>query len=371
MKIAFDHQIFTTQKYGGVSRYIVNLSKELLLLNQDVKIFSTLFINKYLNTIEKKHIKGYGPLLYPEKLSKLLMFINNYSTNKEINKWKPSVIHETYYSKIITSNFNSPKILTVHDMIHENFMNQPEMISKNRKVLEDKKNSILRADEIICVSENTKKDLLNYYNINQDKISVIHLAVDEMFETNLNDVIFEMNEAPYLLYVGKRGGYKNFKTFILSIAKSDKLKRDFKIVYFGSDNFSDSDKLYFNKIGLKENQIIHKNGNDLLLKSLYKNAKALVYPTLYEGFGLPPLEAMANNCPVIASNRGSIPEILGDAAQYFEPDSIDSITQAIESVVYSEERINELIKKGSNRCDIFSWTKTAKKTLEVYQKVAL
>ena len=368
MKIAFDHQIFTTQKYGGVSRYIVNLSKELLFLNQDVKIFSTLFINKYLNTIEKKYIKGYGPLLYPEKFSKLLMFINNYTTKKEIIKWKPSVIHETYYSKIITSNFNSPKILTVHDMIHENFMNQPEMIAKNKKVLEDKKKSILRADEIICVSENTKKDLLNYYNINQDKISVIHLAVDEIFKTNLNDEIFYMNEAPYLLYVGKRGGYKNFTSFITSIAKSDKLKKDFKIVYFGSDNFSKSDRLYFNKIGLKENQIIHKNGNDLLLKSLYQNAKALVYPTFYEGFGLPPLEAMANNCPVIASNRGSIPEILGDAAEFFEPDSIESMIFAIENVVYSEKRTQELIKNGSDRNKQFSWTKTAKKTLQVYQK---
>jgi len=370
MKIAFDHQIFTTQKYGGVSRYIVNLSKELLLLNQDVKIFSTLFINKYLNTIEKKHIKGYGPLLYPEKLSKLLMFINNYTTNKEINKWKPSVIHETYYSKIITSNFNAPKILTVHDMIHENFMNQPEMISKNIKVLEDKKKSILRADEIICVSENTKKDLLNYYNISQDKISVIHLAVDEMFKSYPNDETFETNEAPYLLFVGKRGGYKNFKTFILSIANSDKLKKDFKVIYFGGDYFSNNDIAYFKELGLRENQIIQKNGNDLLLKSLYQNAKAFVYPTFYEGFGLPPLEAMASNCPVIASNRGSIPEILEDAAEFFEPDSIDSIIQAIESVVYSEERIKELINAGSNRCNEFSWSKTAKKTLEVYQKVS-
>jgi glycosyltransferase involved in cell wall biosynthesis len=368
MKIAFDHQIFTTQKYGGVSRYIVNLSKELLFLNQDVKIFSTLFINKYLNTIENKHVKGYGPLFYPEKLSKILMFINNYTTNKEINKWKPSVIHETYYSKITTSNFKFPKILTVHDMIHENFMNQPEMISKSLKVLEDKKQSILRADELICVSENTKKDLINFYNIDRNKISVIHLAVDEIFKNNSDDVFFETNEVPYLLFVGKRNGYKNFKSFILSIANSEILKKDFNIVYFGSDYFSKSDKTYFSKIGLKENQIIHKNGDDFLLKKLYQNAKAFVYPTFYEGFGLPPLEAMANNCPVIASNRGSIPEILGDAAEFFEPDSIESMILAIEHVVYSEQRSKELIKKGADRYKQFSWTNTAKKTLEVYQK---
>jgi glycosyltransferase involved in cell wall biosynthesis len=370
MKIAFDHQIFTTQKYGGVSRYIVNLSKELLLLNQDVKIFSTLFINKYLNTIKKGNIKGYGPVNYPEKLSKLLMIINNYTTNKEINKWKPSLIHETYYSKIITSDFKSPKILTVHDMIHETFANQPAMISKNMRVLEDKKKSILRADQIICVSENTKKDLLNFYNIDQNKISVIHLAVDDNFKSHPNDKIFDTMEAPYLLFVGKRGGYKNFISFILSIAKSDKLKNDFKIIYFGGDYFSNSDIAYFKKLGLKENQIIQKNGSDHLLKSLYQNAKAFVYPTFYEGFGLPPLEAMANNCPVIASNRGSIPEILGDAAEYFEPDSIDSIIHAIKNVVYSEQRTKELIKKGSNRCTFFSWNQTARKTLDLYRKMS-
>ena len=369
MKIAFDHQIFTTQKYGGVSRYIVNLSKELILLNQDVKIFSTLFINKYLNTINREYIKGNGPFIYPEKLSKFLMLINNYTTNRDINKWKPSLIHETYYAKYPTSNFKTPKILTVHDMIHENFMNQPEMISKNLRVLENKKQSILRADKIICVSENTKKDLLDYYNLDKKKISVIHLAVDDIFKSHSNDNVFVTNEAPYLLFVGKRDGYKNFKSFILSIAKSDKLKRDFKIVYFGGENFSNSERISFKQLGFQEHQIIQKNGDDLLLKSMYKNATAFVYPTFYEGFGLPPLEAMANNCPVIASNKGSIPEILGDAAEYFDPDSIDSIMHAIENVVYSDQRTNELTKNGFDRCNFFSWTKTAKKTLELYENM--
>jgi glycosyltransferase involved in cell wall biosynthesis len=212
MKIAFDHQIFTTQKYGGISRYIVNLTEELILLNQDVNIFSPIFINKYLNRIDLENISGYGPIVFPEKLTRLLMLINNYVANNQIEKWRPNVIHETYYSEKPTSNCKVPKILTVHDMNHEIFINQSSMINKKSSVLNNKNLSILRADHIICASENTKNDLLNYYKICNDKISVVYQAVDDIFVKNINLVSSKLNEAPYLLFVGKRDGYKNFKS---------------------------------------------------------------------------------------------------------------------------------------------------------------
>ena len=133
--------------------------------------------------------------------------------------------------------------------------------------------------------------------------------------------------------------------------------------------FFDKEEVKFIKsVGLKSNQVTHVSGDDNTLKNLYQSAEALVYPSLYEGFGMPPLEAMANGCPVVSSNTSSMPEVIGDAAEYFNPESVEELLSAIENVL-SSNRKEELVNLGFKRVKMFSWKKCAKETLSVYQRL--
>jgi glycosyltransferase involved in cell wall biosynthesis len=362
MKIAFDHQIFLAQKYGGISRYFVNLANNLNSYN-NVEVFAPFHNNFYLknsNFRRNIYLKNNLP-----KTQRIINAINLMLTKNRLNRFKPDIIHHTYYYPSNSFHEFKPIIVsTIHDLIHEKF---PNYFSSNKTIF-NKKKSIESADHLICVSESTKNDLLDYYNIPSEKISVVHHGFELGFnETFSKEISFE--NKPFLLYVGTREIYKNFNFFIKTISKSNRILKDFNIVVFGGCFFTNSEKRYFKECGLESNQLIHVTGDDSTLNFLYRNARALVYPSLYEGFGLPLLEAMANNCPVISSNTSSMPEVLGNAGQYFDPKNSENILYSIESVIYSDSRINELRMLGSERIKYFSWTKCAENTNAVYEKL--
>jgi len=171
------------------------------------------------------------------------------------------------------------------------------------------------------------------------------------------------------LYVGSRGGYKNFRNFILSISSSKKLLTDFDIVLFGGGLLSDADLEFISSNGFSSDQVKQVSGDDNLLGYYYSSAQAFIYPSMYEGFGIPPLEAMAHECPVVSSNSSSMKEVIGDAAEFFNPYDIQEMTHAIEAVVYSEGRMMDLRIKGLARLSYFSWKKCVKETLSVYESL--
>ena len=363
MKIAFDYQIFLSQKYGGISRYFVNLANNLILDN-DVEIVAPFHKNIYLKNINHNRnifLKNTFP-----KTEKILSSLNQIFTISRLNNFKPEILHQTYYSNL---NYNSrfkPKIVTtVHDMIHEKF---PIYFPNNNKIIANKKKSIQKADHIICVSECTKNDLMDLYSVPSHKISVVYHGF-ELENTLIENDEIPLITKPYLLYVGNRSGYKNFNFFIKSISKSSNIIKDFNIIAFGGQNFNKFELELFKSCGFRDNQILHFDGDDSLLNFLYKNARALIYPSLYEGFGLPTLEAMANNCPVICSITSSIPEIVNNAGQYFDPQSSDDILYSIESVVYSDFKVAQLVKNGKERIKAFSWNNCSKNTEAVYMKL--
>ena len=145
--------------------------------------------------------------------------------------------------------------------------------------------------------------------------------------------------------------------------------KDFIIVAFGGGSFSSSEIQLLKTLGIQEGQIIHVSGDDAKLANYYYNASAFIFPSLYEGFGLRVLEAMSLDCPVISSNTSSMPEVIGDAAEYFDPKSEEQIVHAIENVVFSETRRKELIMKGRKRHKRFTWKKCADETFEVYKQL--
>ena len=177
-----------------------------------------------------------------------------------------------------------------------------------------------------------------------------------------------MPNKPYILFVGDRSRYKNFKNFIKAYVSSQKLKNDFNIVCFGGASFLTEEINFFKELNISQ-KIIKIDGNDLELNYVFKKARCFVFPSLYEGFGLPLLESMNMDCPVICSNTSCFPEVVNKAAAMFNPNDIENIRYEIESVVFDNERILNLIKKGKENIKNFSWNKCANETLKIYKSL--
>ena len=365
MRIAYNHQIFSEQEFGGVSRYYSMLADNLFKQGQDVKIFAGLHRNIYLGNLPKGVVKGIEFKKYPLKSGRLFQWLNNMINHVQIKSWQPDIIHETYYSVLPTFKSDVVRITSVYDMIHELFSDQ---FSPLDITMHSKKKTIERADHIISISHSTKNDLIKLFGVKEDKISVVHLGIDlEAFKQP--KVKSQFAEQSYILYVGSRSGYKNFYGMLKACAISNVIKNKIMVIAFGGDDFSSQELLEINKLGFKDGFVQQVGGSDEMLASLYSNALCFVYPSLYEGFGLPPLEAMSAECPVVSSNTSSIPEVINKAGVYFDPNNIDEMCSAMEMVVLDESLRFRLVQLGLENIKLFSWKKCAFETLEIYKKI--
>ncbi len=367
MRIAYDHQIFSTQVYGGVSRYFARIAETLSRWDQSVAVFAPFYLNQELKKLNPRIVRGKSVSTKFPKTNFLVRKLNQQLARRPISEWAPDILHETYYyhdERIISGDF--PIVITVHDMIHELF---PQLFSSHDKTAKRKKKAIFRADHVICVSENTRRDLLSLYDLPIEKTSVVHLGTENLTKL-LPAALPGPIDAPYLLYVGERSAHKNFEGLLRAVSHSTRLSSDFCIVAYGGGALNKVEKKLITELGFKTNQVLQLSGDDRLLKRLYLDAAALIYPSIYEGFGLPPLEAMACGCPVVCSKGGSIPEVVGNAGTYFDAYSQDDITKSIEDTVYANrEDLQKLIKSGSLRQEIFTWDACASRTLEIYKKL--
>jgi glycosyltransferase involved in cell wall biosynthesis len=365
MKVIYDAQIFTQQEFGGISRYICALASQMSHVpGVDVKIVAPLHINQYLKDADSDLVTG----IYVRRLPKTGRVIKSLSValfGPVAGLMHPDLVHETYYAQH-TSNRQVPHVLTVYDMIHEKF---PESFRDGDAVTRSKKYALKRVDHILCISENTRRDLLEMHQLPEDRITVTYLGYDALPNTGLqaHEVV---GSNPYILHVGGRHGYKNFDGLLHAFAASSWLKANFRLVCFGAGTLSADELGLMSGLGLSAAQVIHVAGGDERLAALYKGAAAFVYPSKYEGFGIPPLEAMSLDCPVICSSTSSIPEVVGDAGEYFDPDDLDSIRGSIERVLQSSARRAELVALGRERCKRFTWERCAQETLAVYRRLA-
>lgn len=366
MKIIFDYQIFSLQAYGGISRYFCELVRELKCsYNQDVNVISPFYLNTYLK--EYSNIVPILGLRYKAipKSAPIVRKANEFLTIPLMKLYEPDIVHETYYSSKRISPNTAKVVLTVYDMIHEKFADQFSA-KDNTQFL--KRQAVERADHVICISKQTQNDLIQILGINPDKTSVIHLGFSLTNTELLGDSI--KTTRPFLLYVGNRNGYKNFEALLKSYANSIFLRSNFDLICFGGGGVTQNEKNLMNQHSISLQQVHFVSGGDSLLAKYYQSASAFIYPSLYEGFGIPPLEAMSFNCPVVCSNVSSIPEVVGDAAEMFDPYEPDSIRSAIERVVSDNSLKQTLIARGQERIKLFSWQRCAQKTLAVYQRLS-
>jgi glycosyltransferase involved in cell wall biosynthesis len=364
INVIYDHQIFWWQQHGGISRYFYELAKRVASsADFTASVLAPLYINQYLRE-GGVNVSGVHVPSIP-KTRRMMSAANRSAASILFKFLRPTLVHETFFQATSRAPKSCPAVITVHDMIHEKFVTR--QLASDR-ITAQKRAAVQRADRIICVSESTRADLIDMFDPNPAKVTTIHHG----FALNTSTVPAAVPKPgkPFFLYVGMRAGYKNFARLVLSYASSSKLSAEFHLCAFGDGPFSRSEMDFIRAAGLREGQVSHFSGDDGLLRHLYANAAALVYPSLYEGFGIPPLEAMTVGCPVICSNVSSIPEVVGDAGLYFDPSSVEAMRDAMERLVSSSRIRTDLIARGRERSKLFSYDRCAEKTMDVYREVA-
>jgi glycosyltransferase involved in cell wall biosynthesis len=365
VKILYDYQTFSLNEYGGISRYFHEISTRIADSDDfDVEIVCPLYIDKFFKNhpSSRKLVRGIPVNRFP-KTNALRKLLNENLSNLLASISGADVVHETYYGTKSIGGKNAVKVITVYDMIHEKFLFTTEA---EKNFIRTKTEAIKRANHVICISENTKKDLIERLQIDEKNISTIYLAHTPSNSFNETIVHLPLINNPYLLYVGNRGEYKNFMQLLKAYSESQNIKKDFQLVCFGGGKFSKQEMSEISRMQLQD-KVIQISGDDDRLARLYRSAVAFIYPSLYEGFGIPLLEAMYYDCPVICSNISSIPEVVGNAGQFFDPSNSDSIINSIEKIIYSEEARNNLKSLGRERIKQFSWDLCAQQTKSVYQ----
>lgn len=387
MKILYDHQIFTSQRYGGISRYFFELMKQFSksdTINYELAL-------KYSNNFylcnspelcsfkmqtcvpEKKFLPGInfkGKAKITRLLARMSILEHSLIINKRLSvinlkSGNFDIFHPTYYDDYFLRYLgNKPYILTVYDMIHERFSGS--YFKEAKSFISEKKELIRKSSHIIAISENTKKDIIDIYKIDEKKISVVYLG--NSF-TNSDEGISAQLSENYILFIGDRHAYKNFEFFIKAIAPLLLHEKEIFLVCAGSVDFSAGENALIEHLGISEKVIHLPLVNDATLSALYRKALCFVFPTLYEGFGIPVLEAFACGCPALLSNTSSLPEVGGNAALYFNPEDSESILETVKSVVYSSELADKLRQKGYKQLKKFSWERCAFETRSVYEKV--
>lgn len=370
MRILLDPQIFKHQHYGGISRYYTELFSVLSRKNHKVLI--------PLLTTENFYFKQSVLVTFPQKvyslyLRFLIKFRIRYKENtnernksylqKTILSQKYDLFIPTYYNPYFVKDIGSkPFVLTVYDMIHELY---PEYFENDSlKVVENKKLLMEKATRIIAVSENTKKDIIKVYpHIDTDKIDVVYHGC------SIKTVYQAIDNLPtnYILFVGVRDAYKNFTFLVTSIAEFLVSNDNLVLICAGGGEFSAIEKELICKLGLA-NKVFQRSFQEDELATFYKNAKCLVFPSLYEGFGLPVLEAMTCGCPVVLANHSAFPEVAGIAGVYFELNNSTDLRNKIEMLFQDEALHAEYSQKGLEQVKRFSWEKAAEECLIVYQK---
>ena len=381
MKILYDHQAFTFQRFGGVSKCFCELISN---MPSDVEAEISVRESENVHLLESHICAFQAPKLNLRRWKSWLPFKGSGFLYRSLVKWgllsTTESINEHYSIQILKErNFDvfhptffdtyflkyvgdKPWVITVHDMMPELF---PEYFGTRNEQIQFKKKYLNQAAAIIAVSEQTKKDMVRLLGISADKITVVYHGGPDKEEVKDASLV----DAPYFLYVGTRDAYKNFPQTLADFADFHQNHPEVKLVCTGGD-FTLVENRMIEKLGIVD-AVVHISANGHDMKVLYAHAIAFVYPSLYEGFGMPILEAFAYGCPVLLNNKSCFPEIAVDAGVYFESEPGKSNLPDVFEKIYqlSDNERQKIMNKGYQRLGDFSWKKSAEKLAEVYRKV--
>lgn len=359
MRLALDEQIFAIQRFGGISRMFAELARQFVLHTAaDVEIspIDAPIVNRYILDDPQlaQALQAYQAKNEWTALARYMSRIRRSGT--------ADIVHNTFYLPHgLPVNGKARRVVTVHDMI-------PEMLPSSRRRLDWltlKKRYVMSADHVICVSQATKHDLLETYGQIRAPISVVYHGVDERFSPQAERLDFLPNR--YILFVGNRGQYKDADVFFTASAKILKDFDDMRILCIGGSGLSPQEINRLTELGIRE-RVSQRYLPDELIVSAYAHAELFVFPSRFEGFGLPALEAMASGTPTILARATSLPEVGGEAALYFDPGDPNDLQHVMRRVLESGTVQQELRSLGLDRARQFTWARSARQTALVYEK---
>lgn len=361
LAVAFTGEALRLQPFGGVARMAVELHRGLLAKDIETFIASSCSISQL--TGPGDHLSDARLLRYSGRgATHVANLLGRRSDLARIRKLSaPWIVHRSYYGPSLGTSI--PIVVTVFDMIAELYSAE---YSWRDVTPRHKRQSVREASLVFAISETTKSDLIRLLECDPQKIRVLPLGVNPPAEETERRAAERATpgERPFVLYVGLRGGYKNFSAVLGALCVP--ALRGLDLVCFGGPPFTPAELATIDQHALT-GRVRRVVGDDDLLGAHYRTTACFVYPSRYEGFGLPPLEAMIRGCPVVASNGGSIPEVLGDAAALIDPDDIDGFAAAIDRVLTDDDLRRERVLSGYQRASMFSWAKTTEIALAGYR----
>ena len=369
MKIGLDIRCLTESQYSGISEYTYNLLYHLFQVDHKNQYF--LFYNSSkISTVPKFDFPNitYKEFKYPNKIFNLsLRLLKIAEVDKLIGGVDLYIVPNFVFLNL--SN-DCKKILIVHDLSFELY---PEFFTFKQRLwhkLIGPKQLCQQSDKIIAISQNTKNDIVKLYKIPEKKIQVVHQGINQLFFQPITDAdknkIKEKYKLPqnYIFALGNLEPRKNLQTLISAFEKiSDP---DTYLVIAGGAGWKNKNIYKLQKKSSKKNRIKFLGYVDSADKpALYALAKVFVYPSIYEGFGLPPVEAMACGTPIITSFSSSLPEAVGDAGLMIDPNNINELADTINKVLTDEQLAAKLIAKGKTRSQQFNWKKGSAEILDI------
>ena len=397
MKILFDNQAFSMQRHGGVSRCfaelysLINADKS---LGCDVEIALNETENAYMRDIGVGKPLGWEYAHFPteahwpmkgrafalrnrlfhgvpyDKTNRLYFdYKNRYNMYESICRLKKGnfdIFHPTFFDDYFLPYLKGkPFVLTIHDMMPElypqYFDQEKDMQVLSKRILGPK------AAAIIAVSEKTKEDAIRILGLPEEKVHVVYHGCSFVKVADGADAV---ESAPYILYVGDRAAYKNFMCFVRDVAVVLKRHPEFLVKCTGKP-FNKEEISIMTRYGVKERFVQHWVKDDAEFYRLYHNAFCFVYPSEYEGFGIPILEAYTADCPVMLNNASCFPEIAGDAAIFFtmKEDETNFVEQFETLYSYTSEERETLLAKQRKRLELYSWQKSAEQLVNIYRSI--
>ncbi len=386
MKVLYDSQAFDMQTHGGVSRCFVELylhrpkfvdatfgvkeTDNVYLQNigdyPHSKETYEHFIAKSKFPLKKVIYKAYYNCKYghPERWDRWPN-INQYYNEQLLKEGNFDVFHPTFFDDYFLKYIgDKPVVLTIHDMIPELF---PKYYPSTNSQIILKKQLISKVSHIVAVSEQTKKDIINILGVPEEKVTVVYHGADTAIYYPSVGNIFDFE---YILFIGERHMYKNFMAFCRDVMPVLRRHKELKVVCTGKP-FSSEELFFFDAFGMRERFVHMFMNTNQELMDLYHNAIAFVYPSAYEGFGIPILEAYKADCPVMLNKCSCFPEIAGDAAVYITMGRHSSnFEEQFENLYHLNSNEREvLLQKQRERLKLYSWEKSAMELANVYNKV--